>query len=189
MLKIIADDFYHDMNEKYTLLMRIIHWLIGLMIIGLLIAGWTMTSLQKDDQLFHLKYSLFYPMHKGMGMIVLFFLCYRVIVRLNSSIPPLPENLKTVEKFTTKIVHFLLYLLPITIAAAGYIMSSASQKAIDMYFFEVPLLIDFNPQVAKISHCIHIYGVRVLAVLIALHIAGFLKHLIFDKTNLLRRIT
>lgn len=176
------------MTDKYSLQLRILHWLIGLLIIGLLCGGQFMTSLDKGDALFHLKYSTLYPGHKMLGLLVLILLLIRIVVRFQSNKPPLPESLKCWERFLTKSVHGLLYLVPIVVASAGYVMSSSSGRGFKFFVFDVPLVIAENPALAKITHSIHIYGTKVIMVLIALHIAGFLKHLIFDKTNLLKRI-
>jgi cytochrome b561 len=75
------------------------------------------------------------------------------------------------------------------IAISGYIMSSASGKAIIWFnLFNVPLLVDKNIEIAKKAHTIHEILPYILIGLIVIHILATLKHIIFNKVNILKRI-
>jgi len=40
-----------DLPKKYSLPMRLMHWLMAILILGMIGAGWYMTGLEKDNQL------------------------------------------------------------------------------------------------------------------------------------------
>ena len=51
------------MNVKYPLAMRILHWTMAVLILGMIWVGWTMVSAGEDD-------FDFYPWHKSFGLLI-----------------------------------------------------------------------------------------------------------------------
>ncbi|MCW9027547.1 MAG: cytochrome b, partial [Kangiella sp.] len=107
------------MQQKYSLTLRVLHWLMALLIIVMIGVGWYMAGLPQESEL---KYEI-YPVHKSMGITLLGLVIIRVFARLFSKNPPLPEGLATWEKWLTKIIHFLFYVLMIAIPIVGYLSS------------------------------------------------------------------
>lgn len=164
--------------------MRCMHWLIGIAIILMLCSGFYMSNLANGVQ----KFSI-YKTHKAIGITILGFMCLRLIIRLLSKIPTLPQELSLAETKLAHYTHYALYIAMFLMPVSGYVMSSASARHIKWFFdLSVPLLIDKNTTIAQIAHTIHVYAAYVFVGLIALHVLATIKHWLFDKVNLLKRI-
>ncbi len=167
--------------ETYSLNMRILHWLMAIVIIGMLGLGIYMHELPKEapNKMF------LYSTHKSFGVLMLLFIVIRIAVRLKSEIPALPTSLKNWEKKAAHFGHKLLYLLMVLVPCSGYIMSSAFEKSSGIIFFGLTLP-DITPknetlfEVAKEAH--EIFAFTLLLVLF-IHVAGVIKHRYFDKEN------
>lgn len=158
--------------------MRTFHWVMAVTILGLIACGWYMTSLDKSVSY---KYDI-YHWHKSFGVLVLLLLFARIVIRLLSHVPPLPETIPTHEKLLSKLVHWLLYLMMFLVPASGYLMSGAA-PGITVPFFNwtMPNLVEKSKELASFLHGIHVVIPYVLLGIVALHVVGALKHRFFDK--------
>ncbi|WP_255563393.1 cytochrome b, partial [Wolbachia endosymbiont of Bemisia tabaci] len=167
----------------YSLGLRIIHWLMSALIIGMLYSGMYMKSLPISNEI---KFSI-YAIHKACGITVLGLIIVRIFFRVFTYIPPLPANFSRFVINASKTVHFSLYSLMVLIPLSGYIMSSASGKSIK-YFFHVPLLINKNKELASAANQLHSILAYFMIFFITLHIIGALKHIFIDKQNIFKRM-
>ena len=78
---------------KYHPLLRITHWLTSIVIIGLLISGFLMVDLAKDDSLLGFGKWDIYGLHKSFGAIVIGLFVIRLLLRLGTKIPELPYEI------------------------------------------------------------------------------------------------
>jgi cytochrome b561 len=169
---------------KYHWAIRLLHWVIGAAVLCMILAGFLMTHYMQAPA----KYNVYF-FHKATGVTILFFMIIRVVTRLFTKAPPMPQQLSCFEKLAAKSVHFALYFVVIATAASGYIMSCASGKAISWFgLFYVPFAVGQSKELAQDAHNMHEILPYILLILIVLHIAASLKHFIFDKINLLKRI-
>ena len=164
-------------TNKYPALMRIMHWGVGLLILGIIAIGWYMAWLDKSVSY---KYEL-YHWHKSFGVLVIFLVAARLVIRWCSKFPPPLATVKPVERKFGTLVHWSLYLLMILVPLSGYFMSDAAGKDIPLFNLVMPSFLDKDPQLAGLLHSIHIKIPYVLLGLIALHIAASIKHRYFDK--------
>ena len=170
---------------KYHSLVRIMHWLTGIPIILMVIMGFCL----KMD-VFPSNYPIgeLYTLHKAIGIILLSLLILRLVCRFISIIPPYPNSFPHYLILVSKITHLGLYITSITMAMSGYIMSSASGRAIKIFSFDVPLLIENNKNIANIAQQCHNICAYMLSILIIMHILAALKHKFIDKDNIFNRI-
>ncbi len=176
---------------KYPLAMRILHWTMALIILGMIWAGWTMVSL--DDQV-PAKFAVFYPWHKSFGMLILILVVVRLATRLRALTPPLPGGLAPWEARMAKICHVSLYVLMILVPCMGYAMSSSFTQSDGVFFFGVnlPELLPKNDARFEVFQALHRYLAYTLLTLVVLHVAGALKHRFLDKdrgNDVLSRMT
>jgi cytochrome b561 len=171
-------------HNKYNILLRLLHWLMGILFFALIAAGFFMKHYMSGEQKWEV-----YALHKAMGITFLLLASLRFLVRILSKVPPLPDSLKQFERLLTGFVHYSLYVFMFAIPISGYIMSVSSGKEIKWFFdLMVPSLLSQNKQVALLAHEMHFWLAYTTLCFVGLHIAGFFKHLIFDKVNLLKRI-
>jgi len=167
---------------KYPLSIRILHWPIAFIVLGLISLGWFMTPYDIDN----VEYSEnLYFWHKSFGMLVLFLMLGRLLVRLNVKVPELPEGLPQHEKKLSKYVHVLLYVFAFLVPFLGYVQSSTYEHSSGVYFFftKLPEVFPDNKAVFEVVNVVHKVCAYSLLFLASLHIAGALKHRFFDKTE------
>lgn len=170
-------------DNKYSLGLRIIHWLMSVFIIGMLCSGLYMKSLPISSEI---KFSI-YAIHKACGITVLGLIIVRIFFRVFTYVPPLPANFSRFVINASKTIHFGLYALMMLMPLSGYVMSSASSKEIK-YFFHIHLLINENKELASVANQLHSILAYFMILFIALHIIGALKHTFIDKQNIFKRM-
>src|SRR5690348_16232699 len=102
---------------KYSRSMRVLHWMMALIIIGVIWAGITMAALP-DREL--VKFAVFFPWHKSFGMLALLLATARVFIRFRSVIPALPRGITRLEVRTAAVAHVTLYVLMFLVPLSGY---------------------------------------------------------------------
>lgn len=170
-------------QDKYSLGLRIIHWLMTVFIIGMLCSGFYMKSLPFSNKI---KFSI-YAIHKACGITILGLIVIRIFFRVFTYVPPFPVNFSPLTVNASKMVHLSLYFLMLLMPLSGYVISSASGKAIE-YFFHIPLLVNENRELANAANELHTTLSYFIILFIILHIAGALKHILIDKQSILKRI-
>lgn len=165
---------------KYPLGLRILHWSMAVIILGMVWAGWTMVSL--DDKA-PVKFNVFYPWHKSFGMLVLLLVIVRLATRLRASVPALPQGLASWEARVAKLGHVALYALMIIVPCMGYSMSSTFTQSDGVFFFGVnlPELLPKNDARFEVFQALHKYLAYTLLALVVVHVAGALKHRFLDS--------
>jgi cytochrome b561 len=159
------------------------HWLMSLVIIGVLAVGLYMTNMPDSDQKWQL-----YGLHKSFGVLVLLLLIARVFFRFNSTLPLALKGISPVELTLSKIVIAALYLLMLIIPLSGYLMSGFGGYPISFFGITLPELITKNPSLGGVFHSMHGYAAYAIIGFIILHTAGALKHIFIDRINILRRM-
>lgn len=163
--------------QKYPVLMRLIHWLMALGIIGLIASGWYMAGLDKSVSY---KYDIYF-WHKSFGTLALFAIALRIVVRLASTVPALPEAMSGHEKKLAHLAHFLLYALMIAVPLSGFLMSDFGGHPVPLFNWATFGLLEDNKELAGTLWEVHTTIPYVLLGVIVLHILGALKHRFFDK--------
>ncbi len=162
--------------QRYPTSLRILHWLMAAMILGMIAGGYIMKELSG-------KYPLraeLYALHKSFGVVVLALIALRIIVRILSHVPPLPQGLGAMEKKGAKAGHLLLYAGMVTVPLSGFVMSMAGGHGIKLFGWELPNPLELNRKLSHFAHEWHEQLPYVLLGVIALHLAGALKHRFAD---------
>lgn len=176
---------------KYPLTLRILHWMMAVIILGMIWAGWAMVPINEQVPS---KFDGLYPWHKSFGMLVLILVLVRLATRVRAALPPLPNTLSSWERVGAKLGHVALYTLMVVVPCMGYSMSSSFTQSDGVFFFGVnlPELLPKNDARFEVFQALHKYLAYTLLVLIVVHVAGALKHRFFDKdprNNVLSRMT
>lgn len=179
----------YDTASQFSLTTIVLHWLIALVMIGMLAVGFYM-------DIFH-AYSL-YPIHKSIGVIILLFILIRVVWRLKNGWPQAAGSYTNFEILLSKIVHHLLLIGTLLMPMSGILMSGLGGYGVDVFGLElIPKNIDpnnegtmvpYNATLANIAGGMHGFIAYVLVVSLVLHVAGALKHHVIDKDGTLRRM-
>ncbi len=174
-------------STRYSTVAMALHWLIALMIIGLIGFGLLMTNENMPNRF------AIYQWHKSFGITVLFLSVFRLLWRLGHKPPALPEGMKTWEITASKITHIGFYVLMIAMPLLGWAMVSASRLPIQTeLFYTVPWPnlpgVPKEKSVEALLKTLHGIGGKIMLGLIVLHIGAALKHQFVSKDNLLARM-
>ena len=167
---------------KYPKSIRLLHWVMAAIILGQILAGWTMTSMGDEVPA---KYETFYPWHKSFGLLVLILVAARLATRLRSTIPPLPVGLAAWEAKAAEVGHFALYALMIIVPCMGYAMSSSFTQSdgVTLFGIPVPELLPKNDARFEVFRALHRWLAYTLLGLVAIHVLGVLKHRFMDRNR------
>lgn len=172
-------------NEtRYGMLSMLLHWSSAALIFALLPIGLYMTGLPDGDD----KWGL-YDLHKSLGFSLFLILLLRIVWKRLNLMPALPDNLNAYEQKLASATHYLLYAMMAILPITGYIDSSAGGYHFSFFgWFDMPMVIDKNKALAKISTRMHEYTAYALIAVVLLHAAAALKHHMILKDNVLLRM-
>jgi len=168
---------------RYTKVAIWLHWLIGLAVIANI--GLAMLTEDMPREAHRAAMGI----HKALGMAILALTVLRILWRLTHKAPPLPASMRTWERWTSGLVHFLFYVLLILLPLSGWVWMSAADRPIDFFgLFTIPSIVAPSDEVADVLHDRHeTLGLMMLA-LVALHFLAALKHQFVDRDRLFSRM-
>lgn len=169
-----------------------LHWLIALLIIGLLVLGTVMTDLSPSSRT---KFQL-YQLHKSIGITVLILSLARLGWRLANPVPPLPPTLQPWEAWLARATHVGFYVLMIAMPVSGWMMVSASPWNIPTLLYGVvelphlPVLSTLPDKKAAESALKSLHEALAWGIvgLLTLHVLGALKHQFVLRDGTLARM-
>ena len=175
--------------DKYSLPLRVLHWLTAVTIMSLLAVGFYMADIAPDVAN---KYDL-YPLHKAFGMIALLLVMLRLPARAKGPVPTPIESFKKWEHQLSHVVHIGLYVAMLSMTWSGYLMNStyAYVEGVDIFgLFSVPDITPKSEYWNGIAHEVHSFTAWSFVVLLILHLAGVAKHRLMDgrEKDVLKRM-
>jgi cytochrome b561 len=172
----------------------LLHWIVALGIFANVALAWTWP---------HLADASVRPaidLHKSIGVTILGLAALRILWRFGHNPPPLPQGYAGWEVTTSHIVHWGLYVILFAMPLTGWIMDSAYEHAATtpMYWFglfqfpRLGFIMALDPATKKAVHdgfgAAHGFIAWAVYALVALHIAGALKHQWLDGTKEVQRM-
>jgi len=107
------------MKNVFSLPARVLHWSMAAMIVAMLFIGVGMVASVSG------RHATLVAIHKPLGIAVLALAFVRVVVRLSSRPPALPEDLPRWQKVAALGSHLVLYVLMIAMPLIGWAMLAA----------------------------------------------------------------
>jgi cytochrome b561 len=169
---------------SYTKTAKILHWLMAILLFGLLALGFYMHDLPLSPEKLKL-----YSWHKWAGVTAFLLVAFRLLWRLTHRPPALPSSMPRLMQFAAHAGHLLLYVLMIAIPLSGWLMSSA--KGFQTVYFGVlpiPDLLDKNKEIGDLLALVHKSLNLLFIAVLAGHIGAALKHHFIDKDDILTRM-
>jgi len=172
----------------YSTVAIVLHWVLGLALIGLFAMGLYISELPISPWRLKL-----FNWHKWAGVTVLILSVVRLAWRLTHRPPALPDGIQTDMPPWQRRAHHAtqhaMYALFFTVPLVGWAYSSAA--GFPIVLFGVLPLPDFVPADKVLAELIkpwHEITAVLLALLVILHVAAALKHQWVDKHPLLQRM-
>ena len=177
-------------ESGYGSLHRALHWLMAIMVIGMIGVGIYIHGLDANNAAEAPIKTQLGALHKATGMVILLLVALRAGWVMANPRPGLPDSVPRWQRIIAKATHHGMYLLMFAMPLSGYVMSSYVLKPVSIYgLFEIPpLFADKNIDMAKAVFAVHETLAFILLTLIVLHIGVALKHHFIDKDNILMRM-
>ena len=173
---------FKNTETSYGGVAIILHWVMAILIIGLIMLGIYMVGLPISYQKLKL-----YGWHKEYGFLALALVVIRLWWRLINMTPQLA--LPIFEKIAARTVHWLFYFCMFAMPLTGWMITSAAGLPASFFgLFVLPNLILPNEETRLLFQLIHQWLGYALLGLIFLHTSAALKHHFINKDDILRRM-
>lgn len=172
---------------RYSQVAVFLHWTIAALIVLNFLLVWTHEWVPEAQG------DLMMAIHMAFGITILALSLVRLFWRLTHRPPPFAAGMKPWEAALARINYALFYLLMLGIPLAGWAMVSAFTEpgaaAVSFGLFGIPAIpVEQGPEAGGLFHEIHEYLAFALLLLLALHVAGALKHQFFNRDGTLGRM-
>lgn len=161
----------------------LLHWVLAILIVGLVALGWYMMAIEDEPGS-----GWYFDIHKSFGIVVFALVLLRVLWRAKHQPAALPANLPTWQVRLSSITQWALYGCMVLMPVIGFLGASYSKKGILFFGIQIPRWLVSNRDSAELFFSLHSALAWVLVGLVAIHIAGGLKHLFVDKDGVFQRM-
>lgn len=166
-----------------------LHWIVALFMIVLTAVGFYMAEQEA--------WAL-YPLHKSFGILAFIFIVLRVSWRIKEGWPEPLSPAAAWQTLIAKLVHWGLLLVTLAMPISGMVFSGASGHGFALFGWVIVAsnhastdpskVLPYDEHLADLGHEIHETLALVFLALLALHLAGVVKHQLFDKDGTLARM-
>lgn len=169
---------------RYGSVAMSLHWIIAVIIIGLLAAGLYMVPLPIGAQKLKL-----YGLHKEFGILILMLFMVRISWRFYNLTPALPSHMPIWQQWAAHGAHYAFYFFMLAMPITGWMISSASGLPVSFFgLFVLPDLIKPDEHMRILLSDLHRWLAYALIATIVAHIGGALQHHFIYKDDILRRM-
>jgi len=164
-----------------------LHWVIALLMIGMLILGLYMHESKA--------YGL-YPIHKSIGILMLPLVSFRIIWRALQGWPKHDDALHVILNMLAKMTHSSLLMLTLFLPTSGVLMSALSGRGIHVFGLTLlhsshdanGKLLAISESAASFFHQVHFILSDALMILAGTHIFAAIFHHFILKDGVLSRM-
>lgn len=171
-------------TEHYTLLAIALHWIIAVLVIGMLFLGYYMVDIPKGTP----NRAAYFNLHKSFGVLAGLLILLRLYWRLKRPVALMSTGIPSWTDKAACWNHRLLYLCMVLQPATGYLSSTFNKYGVK--FFGIPLS-GWGWEDAQLRELFmnfhHLISV-LLAALIVIHVLAAFKHLLVDRDRVFQRM-
>jgi cytochrome b561 len=160
-----------------------VHW--GSVLVLALVAalGFYMMSIEDDPGA-----GWYFAQHKSWGLVFALLLVARLAWRLFNRPAPFPLKMPRWQEWLASGTQLLLYVLMVLMPLTGYLGASYSEHGVQLFGTNLPVWAVANHDTAEWFLDIHSAMIWMLVTLVAIHVAGALKHLLLDRDGTFTRM-
>lgn len=169
---------------RYALPAIALHWVIALLIIGMLCLGYYMVDIPKGIP----GRAVYFNLHKSLGVLAGALILLRLGWRLAHPPPPLPRGTSRLMARAAQCSHGLLYLCMILQPATGYLSSSFNKYGIKLFGVALPNWAWEDNHLRELFMTYHqLIAIAFIAVIV-IHVLAACKHLLLDRDRIFGRM-
>jgi cytochrome b561 len=167
---------------RYTVVARLLHWTMAVMVIAILFIGVFMVTSVAD-------FNFLVTVHEPLGIAILIFVLVRIGWRRTHVPPPFPPGMGPLDRLAAIYSEKLLYALLLCQPLIGWAMVSASGQPIILFgSLHLPAIAPQNATLFANLLRAHIVAAYLLYLTFAAHLAGVLLHTIVIRDRVLDRM-
>lgn len=187
-------------SDSYSLIQRLLHWTIAILIMCLLGVGFFITFFADHEAGISVYQglsnavggemtNLLYKYHKTFGVVLLGLMVLRLICRLLIGKPAYSEPLPLHVKLASSGVHIALYLALFAMPIVGWAATAAGGYPVEFFDMKMPGFLGKDPALSELLYEVHEILAWVILGLAALHIAGAMFHWIVRRDSIMGRMS
>ena len=167
---------------QFTVLSRILHWLMAVMLLAMLFIGVAMVASLGN-------YHRLVAIHRPLGIMILVLAIIRLLNRMFTTLPPFPPTMSAQERFLASASERLLYALMLALPLVGWGMLSAGHYPIVMFGrVHLPAILPANPLLYAVLRKTHTVLAYLLFATFLAHLSAVLFHTLIVRDRLLNRM-
>lgn len=182
-----------ETGARYSAIAMSLHWLIALLIFTQIGLGWYFNEVLPDHSKIQDQVQ---DIHVSIGLTTLILIVVRIGVRLVVPAPTLPADLPAWESLLARVMHVLFYVLMLVLPLSGWLFLTVRHAPIPFWGLNWPSLPGLesvtgpaHKAFSKSVKHFHVYTQIWAAVaMIALHVAGALKHQFISNDDVVARM-
>ena len=172
-------------SNRYTDVAIALHWLLAALVLSQIAFGWYLQEVPRGTP----ARTIYVNLHKSTGLTIGLLILFRLYWRLTHKAPPLPASMPAWEVMAARTSHVALYACMLIMPMAGYLASNFSKFGVN-YFNAIllpPWGID-DKRIYAVFNTTHVVTSYVLVALIVVHVLAALRHLLFLRNGVFRRM-
>jgi cytochrome b561 len=177
---------------RYNYAHRLLHWLIVLLVLGLLAVGALLGNLGfeglKDLVGLEMTNQL-YGYHKTFGIIILALMVLRLVLKRLFRSPAYQPPLSGFERAASLTVHSLFYVALILMPVLGWLGTAAGGFPVQFFDLTLPGLIPENKALSETLFQLHGIVGWVILGLILIHVSAAIYHWRIKRDGVMKRMS
>jgi cytochrome b561 len=172
-------------TKSFDRVSRAVHWLAAALTVVVVSLGWAIAGAPRNTP----TRDLLLLLHRSVGLTVFAMMLSRVAWRWSHPAPPLPLSVTRFERALAGSTHALLYLLLIAMPVSGYLNAAAAGHSVSFFgIVSIPSPIPEDNRLSQLAIAVHVVGQYLLYFLVALHVAGALRHGFVKRDGVIERV-
>lgn len=174
-----------NLSEKYRAPARILHWLMALLVFGLIPVGFLMVQewISRDLR------NMMFITHKNIGSLMLILIFVRLAYRWINPPRLKPVKLAPIQELAAKATHVGLYAMLLLMPLSGYVRVRAGGFPIEaLDALGVPALVPRSETLAEFAKSVHYVAAFAIIILIGMHVGAAAFHGLIRKDGIFSRM-
>lgn len=173
-----------DSARKLSHTSVMLHWVVGLLMIGSLIFGTILEEMPRSPDKFQLV-----GLHISFGLLVLVFALWRVAHRIKQGMLEPLGDVSAIQRKIGRFVMIFLLIGTVLMPVSGILMQFGEGRAIGLFGLELIAATGNEIEwIEKVGHIGHGLGSKLLILAVVIHVLAAFKHLIINKDGTMARI-
>jgi cytochrome b561 len=174
-----------DESGRFDQMSIALHWMTVLLILVQFTSAWLHEAVDENSSLA----AAILATHRALGMLTWIVVSLRLVWRHGfAHLPPFPPNMSKLQQSITTANEYSLYVLLFVQPITGLARVLLRGKCFALLIWQVPALLQPNPEIRSFFGEAHEFGAKVLLVLIGLHAGAALFHRLVLRDGVLQRM-